>query len=145
MRRIALAGLVTVGVVVAVGLVMWLAILSVSQDKASGAGTLTARLAAAAAPLKAPQAQVAAGSTCFVSVPECSQTPCVELIGAATATAVYTPLVPAARPARARSSCGGAQNAPLATAVARGPLRTAPNPYERLLKSLRAQLSRRFP
>jgi len=141
-RRIGLARLVTVGVVAAVGLVLWLAILSVSQDRASGAATVTVRLAAAAVPPKTPTVPAVSGSTCFVSVPECSQTPCVELIGAGSATAVYAPTVPAPR-----TSCGRAHNPGVVTAVRRGPLRTLgpPNPYGRILRSLRARLSRRFP
>ena len=133
----------TVGVVVAVGLVMWLAILAVGQNGASGAATGTVRLAAASVPRHAPSVSAASGVTCFVGVPECSQTPCVELIGAASSTAVYAPTVPAPR-----TSCGRAQHPPpLATVVPRGPVHMVrpANPYGPILKSMRAQLSKRFP
>jgi hypothetical protein len=146
-RRIAFGGLVLIGVAVAAGLVLWLAIFSVHENHASGAVTATARLSAAVvvtpAPRHAPTAQATEGSTCFVSVPECSEQPCVEFVQSANTTAVYVP-TPARPVARSRSHCPPAVPHIATTAIARG-AKTGANPYGRALPSLRAKLSRRFP
>jgi len=88
------------------------------------------------------------GSACYVSIPECSQTPCVELIGAASATAVYTTPAAGVQRARPLSGCGRARTGPgLVTAVPRPPssaLRRL-NPYGAALKSLAHRLQRSFP
>jgi hypothetical protein len=165
-RRIAFGGLVLIGVAVAAGLVLWLAVLNVREDHASGAATVTARLAASVTPRHhastvsrhAPTvvAAAAAGSICFVGGRECSETPCTEMIGSAmtamTATTVskatkVAPSVSVPRLETPVSGCGRNRAQPHATVVNQVPLRAVPatNPYARTLKSLRAQLSRRFP
>ena len=88
------------------------------------------------------------GSACYVGIPECSQTPCVELIGAATSTAVYTAPVPGVQRARPSSRCGRAQIGPgLVTAVPQGPpsAQRRVNPYGTALRSLAHRLRHSFP
>ena len=153
MRRIAFGGLLFIGVAVAAGLVLWLAIFSVQEDRASGAATATARLAAAAAPLHAPTATVAGGATCFVGGEECSEIPCTEMIGSTMSLATdsaakqVAPTVRGPRLETPVSGCGTRRALPHAIVVRRGPLHFVPalNPYARILKSLGAKLSRRFP
>jgi hypothetical protein len=152
-RRIAFGGLMLIGMAVAVALVMWLAIFSVHENRASGAATATATARLAAAPLHAPSISVAPGTTCFVGGQECSETPCTEMIGStmtlatvSQATAV-APSVSGPRLETPVSGCGTQRALPHPTAVRRGPRQVvpAPNPYTGILKSLGAQLSRRFP
>ncbi len=176
MRRIAFGGLLFIGVAVAAGLVLWLAIFSVHEDRASGAATATARLATAAAPRHAPTATrhaptvtrhaptaTVAGGACFVGGEECSEIPCTEMIGStmsvatvsratarrATANAAtkVAPSVSVPRLETPVSGCGTHRALPHATVVNQAPLQAVPatDPYARTLKSLRAQLSRRFP
>jgi hypothetical protein len=136
-RRIAFGGLVLIGVAVAVGLVLWLAILGVSKSSATG----SQRAAAVTVPRHAPTVQAAAGSTCFVSVPECSEQPCVEFVQNAVAVAVPTPAGPVVR---RRSHCPPAVPHVATIATVRGP-KAGANPYQRAIASLRRRLSRRFP
>jgi hypothetical protein len=161
LRRIAFGGLVLIGVAVAAGLVLWLAVLNVHEDHASRAATVTARLAAAVTPRHpastvtrhAPTVTAAGGSTCFVGGRECSETPCTEMIGSAmTATIVskatkVAPSVSVPRLETPVSGCGTHRAPAHATVVNQVPRKGVPatNPYARTLKSLRAQLSRRFP
>jgi hypothetical protein len=156
LRRIAFGGLVLIGAAAAAGLVLWLAVLNVHEDHASGATTATtatARLAASVTPRHAPTVTAAGGSTCFVGGRECSETPCTEMIGSAmTATTVskatkVAPSVSVPRLETPVSGCGTHRAVPHATVVNQVPLQAVPatNPYARTLKSLRAQLSRRFP
>ena len=154
-----------IGVTVAAGLVLWLAIFAVHEDRASGAATATARLAAAVVPRHAstvprhaPTASVAGGSTCFVGGQECSETPCIEAIGStmslatvsratvSSATAV-APSVSGPRLETPVSGCGTRRTQPHARVVTQGRLQVVAvhNSYTRILKSLGAKLSRRFP
>lgn len=113
MRRVAFGGLVAAGIVVAVGLVLWAAILAASSSSgATRAGT------SAAPPRHAPAVLVPsiAGSTCFAGTASCSQRPCTELIGAGVAVggAVYQP---APTPGPTATCRGGGARAPAARRV----------------------------
>jgi len=109
---------------------------------------LAAEVGHVARPVPAPHAVAIPGTACYVSLPECSQTPCVELIGATTATAVYAAPVPGVQRARPLSGCGRARTGPgLATAVQRSPSKAwrGVNPYAAALKSLAHRLRHSFP
>ena len=149
-RRVAFGGLVLIGAAVAAGLVLWLAIFSVHEDRAVGAATVTARLAAAAAPRHAPSVSVPSGTSCFVGGQECSETPCTEMIGSTVTVSRATAVAPSVSIPRLEtpvSGCGRQRARPHATVVTQGVPQVvpAPSPYARTLKSLRAGLSRRFP
>jgi hypothetical protein len=104
-----------------------------------GARTVSARRAPAAVHARAPSSAVphrsvpaAGGQACFVSVPRCSETPCIEYIQPATAAVARAP-VPGVRLASPR--CGSPK---LGTKVTRTPT-LAPN-FGRALPALAHKL-----
>lgn len=145
------------GVAVAVGLVMWLAILSVHHPSASGAVTVAARPAASQRvpiPRHAPTASAVMGSSCFVDGRECSEVPCTELIGASapvatvattvtkTAPTRRTITIPRVKLAQPLSGCGRRRPPASSTVVnRRGPAYVLASPYTALLANMRHRLA----
>jgi hypothetical protein len=145
-RRAAFGALVLVGVAVAVGLVLWLAILSLNHASPSAAATVgtNAVLRHTAVPLHAATIPTAAGTTCFVAGQGCSRIPCNELIRSTVSVAKATRIAPSVRRPRLEtpmSGCGSRRSLPHATIVARRGPRHGLMPYSALLGNTAHQLT----
>jgi len=149
-RRVAFGALVLVGAAVAVGLVMWLAILSLDHASPSGAATLTTKAVVshtAAVPRHAAVVPVASGTTCFVDGQECSEIPCTEMIGStisvasATAATLIAPSVRGPRLATPVSGCGTRRSLPRATVVTRSRPTQGLAPYSGLMANMAHRLA----
>jgi len=149
-RRVAFGALVLVGAAVAVGLVMWLAILSLDHASPSGAATVTTKAVVshtAAVPRHAATVAVASGTTCFVAGRQCSEIPCTELIRSmisvvsATAATLVAPSVRGPRLETPVSGCGTRRSLPHAPVVTRpGPIQGLA-PYSALLANMAHRLA----
>lgn len=143
------------GVVVAVGLVLWLAILSLDHTSPSAAATVSTKAKVrhtAAVPLHAAPAPMASGTTCFVDGQQCSEIPCTELIRStvSVANATATLIAPSVRGPRLEtpvSGCGARHPLPHAIVVTprQGPIRQGPRhglaPYSVLLANMAHRLA----
>lgn len=150
----AFGGLVLVGAAVAVGLVMWLAILSLDNASPSGAATVSAKPVVshtAAVPRHAPTVPAASGTTCFVAGQECSEIPCTEMIrstisvASATAATLIAPSVRRPRLATPVSGCGTRRPLPHATVVTRPGQTQGLAPYSALLANMAHRLTTHAP
>jgi hypothetical protein len=152
-RRVAFGGLVLVGAAVAVGLVMWLAILGLDHASPSGAATVTKPVVShtAAVPRHAATVAVTSGTACFVAGQECSEIPCTEMIrstisvAGATAATLVAPSVRGPRLATPVSGCGTRRSLPHATAVTRPGPTQGRAPYSALLANMAHRLAAHLP
>jgi hypothetical protein len=130
---------VSVLVVIAVGAVAAVSLgAHAVHAQAAGSAASAARPAATHRVTRPPAARVAttptitvpaqAGHTCYVSVPRCSQTPCIEYINAHAMLIAPAPGVRLATPARCPSATGPSTGALTATPRGRvGPATASPN------------------
>jgi hypothetical protein len=148
-RRVACGGLVLVGAAVAVGLVMWLAILSLDHASASGAATVTKPAVSytGAIPPRHAAMVPASGTTCFVAGQGCSEIPCTEMVrsaisvASATAAANIAPSVSGPRLETPLSGCGKRHSLPHATVVTRPGATQGAEPYSALLANMAHRLA----
>jgi len=147
---------VLVGAAVAVGLVMWLAILGLDHASPSAAATVSTKPVVshtARVPLHAATVPMASGTTCFVAAQQCSEIPCIEMIGSTagvgsgTATTLIAPSVRGPRLETPVSGCGARWPLPQATVVTRqSRIRQGPKPglgsyYSALLANMAHKLA----
>jgi len=147
---VAFGALVLVGAAMAVGLVMWLAILSLDHASPSAAATVTTQPVVsqtATVPRHAATVPMASATTCFVAGQQCSEIPCTEMIGStisvvsAAAATLIAPSVQGPRLETPVSGCGTRGSLPHATVVTRpGPIHSLA-PYSALLANMAHRLA----
>jgi hypothetical protein len=140
---------VLAGVAVAVGLVMWLAILGVAHAAPPAAATASTKATVSHATASGHAATIlmASGATCFVDGRVCSEIPCTELIQAtssvvrASAATLIAPSIGGPQLETPASGCGTRRSLPEAVIVARpGPIHTG-HPYPALLANMARRLA----
>lgn len=154
MRRVAFGALVLTGAAAAVGLVMWLAILSLDHASRSAAATVTTKPVlshTAAVQLHTATVPAVSQTTCFVDEQQGSEIPCTETIRStispASATAA-TLIAPSARGPQLEtpvSGCGTRRSLPHATVFTHPSAIPSPAPYCALLANMAHRLAARPP
>jgi len=149
-RRVAFGALVLVGAAAAVGLVMWLAILSLDHASRSAAATVSTKPVlshTAAVQLHTATVPAVSGTTCFVDEQQCSEIPCTEMISLASATAAAL-IAPSARGPQLEtpvSGCGTRRSPPHATVFTHPSAIPSPASYCARLANMAHRLAARPP